>query len=64
MSRLIEKIDESRGINTDGAFAAATPVTDGVFEKGQLYRVTLSVSLPDYANKSWHHLTLEDFVPG
>lgn len=26
--------------------------------------MTLGVSLPDYANKSWHHLTLEDFVPG
>lgn len=64
VSRVFEKIDESRWVNAQGVFVAATPVTDGIFERWQLYRVTLTVSLPNYVNKSWHHLTLEDFVPG
>lgn len=51
-------------MNADGDFIGATPVTDNTYQRGSLYRVTLRVTLPDFSNKSWHHLTLEDFVPG
>lgn len=64
VSRTFEKIDESRWVDKDGVFIAASPVPDNIFEKWQLYRVTLEVSLPDYVRRSWHHLALEDFVPG
>lgn len=63
-SRVIEKIDESRGVDSLGNFMSASPVADGVYTRGALYRVILKVTLPDFVNKSWHHLTLEDFVPG
>lgn len=64
VNRIIEKIDESRWVNSHWEFISANAVNDWLYQRGSLYRVTLKVALPDFANKSWHHLTVEDFVPG
>lgn len=63
VTRLFEKVDESKGFDKNGQFLLASRVSDGVFEKGQLYRVTLEVTPPP-SNKQRYYLTLEDFAPG
>ncbi len=33
VSRVFESVDESRGIDTDGAWIMTTPITDSIFQK-------------------------------
>ena len=63
VTRTFEKVDESKGFDTNGQFLMASEVPDGVFEKGQLYRVTLGVTPPSSSSHRYY-LTLEDFAPG
>ncbi len=63
VSREFERIEESRGIDKDGHYIGAFPMIDKSFDKGQLYKATIRVTIPD-KNATWQHLTLEDFVPG
>jgi alpha-2-macroglobulin len=63
VSRQFERVDESRGIDSDGKWIVTTPVTDAVFQKWQLYRVTLTAT-PPVSDTPSYYLTLEDFVPG
>ena len=39
-------------------------MTDGTFEVGRLYRVTLKAFLPTDENSSWDNLAIEDYYPG
>lgn len=63
IERIFEKIDESKGMTSDGQFLSKSPVTDGVFYKWQLYQVTLKVTPPKSSHPQYY-LTAEDFVPG
>lgn len=65
ISRTFDLIDESKGIGKDGKFLSATPVKDGKFQKGKLYRVTLKSTIPGDASEynSWYNLAVEDFYP-
>ncbi len=63
MTRTFELIDESRWVDSGGKFLVATPVKDSIFQKWKLYRVNLAVNLPNYENKSWYNLALEDYFP-
>lgn len=50
-------------MDAQGNFLSTTPVTDGVFEKGKLYRVTLATTLSGKKKESWYNLASEDFLP-
>ncbi|NRH21094.1 hypothetical protein HOO68_03555 [Candidatus Gracilibacteria bacterium] len=63
VTRIFEKIDESKGIDSNGQFISATPNTNGIFKKGDLYRVRIKVT-PKSGNNTKYYLTLEDFIPG
>jgi uncharacterized protein YfaS (alpha-2-macroglobulin family) len=63
VTRVFERVDESKWLDTDGQFVSATPVTDGVFEKGVLYRVRLTAT-PSQTALHRYYLTLEDYIPG
>jgi alpha-2-macroglobulin len=63
VSRVFEQVDESRWLDTDGQFISASPITDGIFHKWQLYRVRITVT-PKPSNRSKYYLTLEDYIPG
>jgi uncharacterized protein YfaS (alpha-2-macroglobulin family) len=64
VSRTFEHIDISKWVDQYWNYIASESVTWSIFKKGELYRVTLNVNIPDYTNRSWYYLTLEDFVPG
>ncbi len=62
-SRVFERVDESKWLDTNGQFISATPVSNGIFAKGVLYRVRITVT-PRASNSSKYYLTLEDYIPG
>jgi uncharacterized protein YfaS (alpha-2-macroglobulin family) len=64
VSRIFEYIDISKWVDQDGKYLSAQMMTGNIFQKGELYRVTLNVDIPDYNNAFWYYLTLEDFMPG
>lgn len=63
VSRIFEKIDESKWIDSNGQFISATPNTNGIFKKWDLYRVRITVT-PKSGNSIKYYLTLEDYIPG
>jgi uncharacterized protein YfaS (alpha-2-macroglobulin family) len=63
VSRVFEKVDESKGMDSYGQFLSATPNTNGIFKKWELYRVRITVT-PKPENTSKYYLTLEDYIPG
>jgi hypothetical protein len=63
VKRVFEKVDESRGLDEDGQFISSTLVTNGLFAKGELYRVRITVT-PKPTNTIRYYLTLEDYIPG
>lgn len=64
VTRSFARIDESRWVDEHGNFLIAEPVTNGIFEKWKLYRVTLDVHLSNFTkNQSWFNLSMEDYFP-
>jgi hypothetical protein len=63
VTRVFEKIDESKGIDSNWQFISATPNTNGIFRKWDLYRVRITVT-PNTSNTTKYYLTLEDYIPG
>lgn len=63
VTRVFEKIDESKWLDTRGQFKSATPNTNGIFKKWELYRVRITVT-PKSGNSMKYYLTLEDYIPG
>ena len=63
VSRVFEKVDESKGIDSNGQFNMATAITDKTFQKWELYRVRITVT-PKPENTTKYYLTLEDYIPG
>jgi hypothetical protein len=63
VSRVFERVDESKWLDERGQFISATPVTTGVFAKGEPYRVRITVT-PKQENIAKYYLTLEDYIPG
>jgi alpha-2-macroglobulin len=64
MFRTFERVDESKWVDADGDFIGLAPVTDGIFKKWELYRVTLKTIIPGVgAYGSWYNLTVEDYYP-
>jgi uncharacterized protein YfaS (alpha-2-macroglobulin family) len=63
VTRVFERVDESKWLDTQGQFISAQPVSDGIFEKGVLYRVRLTAKTnPNTTHR--YYLTLEDYIPG
>lgn len=63
VSRVFEKVDESRWLDANWQFISATPIMDNIFHKWELYRVRITVT-PKPSNKNKYYLTLEDYIPG
>lgn len=63
VERQFSLVDESRGSDQQGNFVALKPVTDGVFQKGKLYRAEFTVTLANAADSTWYQLALEDHYP-
>lgn len=63
VTRVFEKIDESKWLDHNGQFISATPNTNGIFKKWELYRVRITVT-PKSGNNIKYYLTLEDYIPG
>ncbi|MBC7503547.1 hypothetical protein H7169_01120 [Candidatus Gracilibacteria bacterium] len=63
VTRVFEKVDESKGLDKQGQFILSTHVTTGIFAKGELYRVRITVT-PKQENTAKYYLTLEDYIPG
>jgi uncharacterized protein YfaS (alpha-2-macroglobulin family) len=65
VSRTFTRIDESKWVDKDGQFVSMTPVQDMTFQKGTLYKVTLTATIDTWTpNSSWSHLAIEDYFPG
>ncbi len=63
VSRVFEKVDESRWLDQNWQFISATPITDSIFHHWELYRVRITVT-PKPSNTNKYYLTLEDYIPG
>ena len=59
--RTYEQIDESKWIDESGEFIIKKPITNAIFQKGKLYKVTLRATLPKEGRR---HISIEDFFPG
>ncbi|MBX9809011.1 hypothetical protein K2X92_01310, partial [Candidatus Gracilibacteria bacterium] len=63
VNRVFEKVEESKGLDTNGQFRQATPVINSIFKAGELYRARITVT-PKPTNSTKYYLTLEDYIPG
>jgi uncharacterized protein YfaS (alpha-2-macroglobulin family) len=63
VNRVFEKVDESKWLDFNGQFLSATPVTNNIFNKWELYRVRITIS-PSKTNTVNYYLSLEDYIPG
>lgn len=63
VNRVFEKVDESKWLDLNGQFLSATPVTNNIFNKWELYRVRITIS-PSKTNTVNYYLSLEDYIPG
>ncbi len=63
ITRQFDLIDETKWLDEDGNWIISSRVEDGRFQKGKLYRVTLTVTPPP-SDAPTYYLTLEDYVPG
>jgi alpha-2-macroglobulin len=64
LTRTFELVDESKGVDRDGNFVSLSPVaSDMTFRRGELYKVTLKVTLASTGD-DFSHLAIEDFLPG
>ena len=61
VSRKFERVDESKWIDEKGEFIVRSDVTDSVFQKSRLYKVTLEVTVPRWSTRN---ISVEDFFPG
>ena len=63
VTRIFEKVDESKWLDTNGQFRSASLVTNNIFNKWELYRVRITIH-QNKSDKINYYLTLEDYIPG